>query len=65
VASGLAPLLVSLIAGAMGLGNDVGIPLTIVGCVTSVIGSIAFILAMQATRSKTAGMPLGTAEAHA
>jgi len=63
VASGLAPLLVSLIAGAMGLGNDVGIPLAIVGCVTSVIGSMAFILAMQATRSKTAGAPLATAAA--
>lgn len=63
VASGLAPLLVSLLAGAMGLGNDVGIPLTIVGCATSVIGSVAFILAMRATRSTTAGASLGTAAA--
>lgn len=51
VASGLAPLLVSFTSQAMGLGADVAIPLTMVGCVTSVIGSIAFVVAMRAARS--------------
>jgi MFS family permease len=50
VASGIAPLLVSATAQVAGLGSDVAWPLALVGCVTSVIGSIAFVVCMRAAR---------------
>jgi len=53
VANGVAPLLVSVTADAMGLGADIALPLTLVGCATSVIGSVAFLMAMRATRRQS------------
>jgi MFS family permease len=50
VASGVAPLLVSGAAQAFGLGGDIALPLAVVGCATSVVGSVAFILSLRAAR---------------
>jgi MFS family permease len=52
VAYGLAPLLVSATAGGLGFGAAIGVPLAAIGCVTSVIGTIAFIVAMRDARRR-------------
>lgn len=49
---GVAPSLVSLGAQVMGLGANIGVPLTIVGVGTSVIGLIAFGMAMRVARTQ-------------
>lgn len=54
VSSGIAPLMVSYSAGAMGLGTDIAIPLTGVAVTTSLIGSIAFGMAMRVARNAPA-----------
>jgi len=52
VAYGIAPLLVSLTAGGLGFGADIGVPLATIGCITSVIGTIAFLVAMRDARRR-------------
>jgi MFS family permease len=42
VSFGVAPVLVTLLSSAMGTGEDIRMPLVIVGVVTSVLGTIAF-----------------------
>lgn len=53
-ALGLAPTLVSLTAQATGYGDDIRLPLAIVGLVTSLGGAVSFVLAMRAARSTAA-----------
>lgn len=50
VSYGVAPLLVSLTADSMGLGSNIGGPLAAIGCATSVIGTVAFAIAMRDAR---------------
>ena len=52
VAYGLAPLLVSVTAGGLGFGADIAVPLATIDCITSVIGTIAFIVSMRDVRRK-------------
>jgi MFS family permease len=47
-AFGIAPLLVSLSTQVFALNGDIVIPLTVVGVVTSVFGTVAFVRAMRA-----------------
>lgn len=49
---GVAPSLVSVGAQVMGVGANIGVPLTIVGVGTSVIGLIAFGMAMRVARTQ-------------
>lgn len=51
-AYGVAPTLVSLAAQAMGLGSDIGLPLSIVGVAASVTGAVAFMAAMRVARTQ-------------
>jgi len=47
---GVAPLLVSLATSALNLGSQVGIPLTFVGVITSLVGTVAFAIAIREAR---------------
>ena len=49
---GVAPTLVTLAAQAMGLGTDIGLPLSIVGVAASVIGAVAFAVAMRVAKTQ-------------
>ena len=49
---GVAPSLVTLAAQVMGVGADIGKPLAVIGVTTSVIGTLAFLLAMRVARSQ-------------
>lgn len=51
VSFGIAPSLVSVGAQAMGWGSAIEVPLAIVGVSTSVIGTVAFLMAMRAARA--------------
>jgi MFS family permease len=50
VGLGVAPTLVSLIAQAAGYGDDIRVPLTLVGFVTSVGGFICYVVAIRVAR---------------
>lgn len=51
---GLAPTLVSLVAQAAGYGNDIRVPLALIGLVTSIGGVACYLLAIRAVRSPAA-----------
>jgi MFS family permease len=53
IAYGLAPSLVSLGAQALGSGDDIRMPLAVVGAVSSAVGCVAFLAAMRVARSTT------------
>jgi hypothetical protein len=58
VSYGIAPLLVSATAGGLGFGANIGVPLATIGCVTSVIGSMAFLVAMRDARRQVPGIEI-------
>ncbi len=62
VSYGVAPLLVSLTADGMGLGTNIGWPLAGIGCATSVIGTVAFVIAMRDARRGPLAHPAAHAE---
>jgi MFS family permease len=62
VAFGVAPTLVSFVAQVSGYGDDIRVPLTAVGLVTSIAGVASYLLAMRAVRpSLVPSLPTPTA----
>jgi MFS family permease len=53
-AYGIAPLLVSVGAGRLGGGANIGTALTVVGLATSLLGTLCFVAAMRAARTLSA-----------
>lgn len=54
---GVAPLLVSSATSALSLGSKIGIPLTFVGVLTSLMGTVAFAIAIHEARKALRSQP--------